>query len=50
MSFRGGGGGGGGRRDCVCYVGDLPSDVHERELEDIFYKVRSSPIPPAHRL
>lgn len=25
---------------CVVYVGDLPSDIRTREVEDVFYKVR----------
>lgn len=27
------------------YVGNLPLDVKERELEDLFYKVRRAPAP-----
>ena len=30
---------GGGRRDCVIYVGDLPSDVRTREIDDVFHEV-----------
>ncbi len=26
-------------RGCVCFVGNLPGDVREREIEDLFYKV-----------
>ena len=26
-------------RGCVCFVGNLPGDVREREVEDLFYKV-----------
>lgn len=33
---------------CVVYVGDLPSDVRTREIEDVFYKVHcSNPLPVA---
>lgn len=28
-------------RGCVCFVGNLPGDVREREIEDLFYKVRA---------
>ena len=28
-------------RGCVCFVGNLPGDVREREIEDLFYKVRT---------
>lgn len=26
-------------RGCVIFVGNLPGDVREREIEDLFYKV-----------
>ena len=29
-------------RGCVCFVGNLPGDVREREIEDLFYKVRTT--------
>lgn len=29
---------GGGNDDCKVYVGNLPSDVRARDLEDVFYK------------
>ena len=29
-------------RGCVCFVGNLPGDVREREIEDLFYKVSLS--------
>ena len=29
-------------RGCVCFVGNLPGDVREREVEDLFYKVSAS--------
>ena len=29
-------------RGCVCFVGNLPGDVREREIEDLFYKVRNN--------
>ena len=32
---------GGARRDCVVYVGELPDDVREREVEDLFWDVRA---------
>jgi hypothetical protein len=28
-----------GKRDCVVYVGELPEDVREREIEDLFWDV-----------
>jgi hypothetical protein len=28
------------RKDCVVYVGELPEDVREREVEDLFWDVR----------
>ena len=28
-----------GGRGCVIFVGNLPGDVREREIEDLFYKV-----------
>lgn len=28
-----------GSRGCVIFVGNLPGDVREREIEDLFYKV-----------
>lgn len=31
---------------CVVYVGDLPSDVRTREIEDVFYKVGYCPVLP----
>lgn len=31
---------------CVVYVGDLPSDVRTREIEDVFYKVNAAPFCP----
>lgn len=34
MAFRG------GKRDCVVYVGELPDDIREREVEDLFHQVR----------
>ena len=27
-----------GRDECRIYVGNLPSDIRERELDDLFYK------------
>ena len=30
--------GGGGNNDCKVYVGNLPTDIRSRDLEDIFYK------------
>lgn len=33
---------GGARRDCVVYVGELPDDIREREVEDLFWDVRAS--------
>lgn len=29
-------------RGCVIFVGNLPGDVREREIEDLFYKVTKS--------
>ena len=37
---RGRGGGDMGARGAVVFVGNLPGDVREREVEDLFYKVR----------
>jgi arginine/serine-rich splicing factor 1/9 len=28
------------RNSCTIYVGNLPEDIREREIEDLFYKVR----------
>lgn len=28
-------------RACTCFVGNLPGDIREREVEDIFYKART---------
>lgn len=39
----------GGRKDCVVYVGELPDDIREREVEDLFYDVRTSPRPVEDR-
>lgn len=27
-----------GRRDCRVYIGNLPPDIRQRDLEDLFYK------------
>ncbi|ORU94840.1 MAG: hypothetical protein A6F71_09765 [Cycloclasticus sp. symbiont of Poecilosclerida sp. M] len=27
-----------GNNDCKVYVGNLPQDIRERDLEDVFYK------------
>lgn len=27
-----------GNNDCKVYVGNLPPDIRERDLEDVFYK------------
>jgi RNA recognition motif-containing protein len=27
------------RNGCTIYVGNLPEDIREREIEDLFYKV-----------
>ena len=29
------------------YIGNLPMDIRERELDDFFYKVRDSIVEPA---
>ena len=29
----------GRRNSCTIYVGNLPGDIREREVEDLFYKV-----------
>lgn len=31
------------RASRTLYVGNLPGDIREREVEDLFYKVNSSP-------
>ena len=39
-------------RDAVIYVGNLPGDVREREVEDLFYRhgrIRSIDIKPGFR-
>ncbi len=30
-----------GNGDCKVYVGNLPSNIHQRDLEDVFYKYGS---------
>jgi hypothetical protein len=32
-------------RGCLVYVGNLPDDVRERELDDLFSKVRAFALP-----